>query len=194
MRLINFKFVKSASKPAEFIVDDLAQVAVVGRSNVGKSSLINMLANNKNMAKTSSAPGRTRLVNYFEVNKEFYLVDLPGYGYAKLSKSQKESWDSVLGSYFDSAENLKLVLVLLDCRHLPSELDVLMINYLVERDIKYRIVLTKADKLSKSELNQNMKKISDYIRHSKDIMLVTSSDKKQGREAISQAIEEVIEQ
>ena len=194
MRLINFKFVKSASKPAEFIVDDLAQVAVVGRSNVGKSSLINMLANNKNMAKTSSAPRRTRLVNYFEVNKEFYLVDLPGYGYAKLSKSQKESWDSVLGSYFDSAENLKLVLVLLDCRHLPSELDVLMINYLVERDIKYRIVLTKADKLSKSELNQNMKKISDYIRHSKDIMLVTSSDKKQGREAISQAIEEVIEQ
>lgn len=192
MRLINFKFVKSASKPSEFIADELNQVAVVGRSNVGKSSLINMLANNKNMAKTSSAPGRTRLVNYFEVNKEFYLVDLPGYGYAKLSKSEKENWDSVLGYYFDNAEKLKLVLLLLDCRHLPSELDVLMINYLVERNIKYRIVLTKTDKLSKSELNNNIKKISDFIRHSKDIMITTSADKKTGRDEIAKAIEEAI--
>jgi len=192
MRLINFKFIKSASKPTEFIQDELSQVAVVGRSNVGKSSLINMLANNKNMAKTSSAPGRTRLVNYFEVNKEFYLVDLPGYGYAKLSKTEKDSWDSVLGSYFDNAENLKLVLVLLDCRHLPSELDILMLNYLVERDIKYRIVLTKADKLSKSELNNNIKKISDFIRHNKEIMITTSSDKKQGRDEIAKAIEDAL--
>jgi len=151
-----------------------------------------MLANNKNMAKTSSAPGRTRLVNYFEVNKEFYLVDLPGYGYAKLSKTEKDSWDSVLGSYFDNAENLKLVLVLLDCRHLPSELDILMLNYLVERDIKYRIVLTKADKLSKSELNNNIKKISDFIRHNKEIMINTSSDKKQGRDEIAKAIEDAL--
>lgn len=189
MRLINFKFIKSASKSSEFIIDELNQVAVVGRSNVGKSSLINMLANNKRMAKTSSTPGRTRLVNYFNVNNEFYLVDLPGYGFAKASKSQKETWDGVLDEYFNNTHNLKLVLVLIDSRHLPTELDVLMINYLVERDIPYKVVLTKADKLSKSELNNNIFKISNYIRHNKDVMIPTSSEKKMGVDKIAEAIE-----
>lgn len=192
MRLINFKFIKSASKPADFIVDELPQIAVVGRSNVGKSSLINMLANNKNMAKTSSLPGRTRLVNYFEVNKEFYLVDLPGYGFAKASKEQKSTWDGVLDNYFNNTHNLKLVLVLIDSRHLPTDLDVMMINYLVDMDIPYQIVLTKIDKLSKSDLNNNIRKISDYIRHSKDVMISTSADKKKGVEDIAKAIEEAI--
>lgn len=194
MRLINFKFIKSASKPAEFLTDELPQIAIVGRSNVGKSSLINMLANNKNMAKTSSTPGRTRLVNYFEVNKEFYLVDLPGYGFAKASKEQKDSWDSVLDNYFNNTHNLKLVLALIDSRHLPTELDVMMIDYLVDRNIPYQIVLTKTDKLSRNELNNNIRKISDYIRHSKDIMITTSSEKKLGREEIAIAIEQAIKE
>jgi len=193
MRLINFKFIKSASKPTEFLMDELPQIAIVGRSNVGKSSLINMLANNKNMAKTSSLPGRTRLVNYFEVNKQFYLVDLPGYGFAKASKEQKNTWDAVLDNYFNNTHNLKLVLVLVDSRHLPSDLDVMMINYLVDREIPYKIVLTKIDKLSKSDLNNNIKKISDYIRHSKDVMISTSADKKKGVEEIATAIEQAIE-
>lgn len=192
MRLINFKFIKSASKPDGFIIDELPQIAIVGRSNVGKSSVINMLANNKNMAKTSATPGRTRLVNYFEVNKEFYLVDLPGYGFAKASKEQKESWDGVLDNYFNNTHNLKLVLVLIDSRHLPTNLDVLMINYLTEREIPYKIILTKADKLTKSELGININKISNHIRHSKDIMIVTSADKKIGITDIAQAIEEAI--
>ena len=194
MRLINFKFIKSASKPAEFLTDELPQIAIVGRSNVGKSSLINMLANNKNMAKTSSTPGRTRLVNYFEVNKEFYLVDLPGYGFAKASKEQKDSWDSVLDNYFNNTHNLKLVLALIDSRHLPTDLDVMMIDYLVDRNIPYQIVLTKTDKLSRNELNNNIRKISDYIRHSKDIMITTSSEKKLGREEIAIAIEQAIKE
>ena len=192
MRLINFKFIKSASKASEFIVDELNQVAVVGRSNVGKSSLINMLANNKKMAKTSSTPGRTRLVNYFNVNNEFYLVDLPGYGFAKASKAQKETWDGVLDEYFNNTHNLKLVLVLIDSRHLPTELDVLMIDYLVTRNIPYIIVLTKADKLSRSELNNNIFKISNHIRHNKDIMIATSSEKKMGVDKIAEAIEMAI--
>ena len=194
MRLINFKFIKSASKPAEFLTDELPQIAIVGRSNVGKSSLINMLANNKNMAKTSSTPGRTRLVNYFEVNKEFYLVDLPGYGFAKASKEQKSTWDSVLDNYFNNTHNLKLVLALIDSRHLPTDLDVMMIDYLVDRNIPYQIVLTKTDKLSRNELNNNIRKISDYIRHSKDIMITTSSEKKLGREEIAIAIEQAIKE
>lgn len=192
MRLINFKFVKSASKPAEFIVDELPQVAIVGRSNVGKSSLINMLANNKKMAKTSSTPGRTRLVNYFDIDGKVYLVDLPGYGFAQASKSIKKEWDRVLDDYFNNTHNLKLVLLLIDCRHLPSELDVMMLNYLVELNIPYQIVLTKADKLSKNQLVKNINDISNHIRHNKSMFISTSADKKQGAEQIALAIEKAI--
>lgn len=192
MRLINFKFVKSASKPSEFIVDELPQVAIVGRSNVGKSSLINMLANNKKMAKTSSTPGRTRLVNYFDIDGKVYLVDLPGYGFAQASKSIKKEWDRVLDDYFNNTHNLKLVLLLIDSRHLPSELDMMMLNYLVELNIPYQIVLTKADKLSKSQLGKNISDISNHIRHNKSMFISTSADKKQGAEQIAIAIENAI--
>ena len=192
MRLINFKFVKSASKPNEFITDELPQIAIVGRSNVGKSSLINMLANNKKMAKTSSTPGRTRLVNYFNIDDKVYLVDLPGYGFAQASKEIKKEWDKVLDDYFNNTHNLKLVLVLIDSRHLPTELDVMMINYLVELDIPYQIVLTKADKLSRSQLNNNINDISNHIRHNKNMFISTSADKKVGTELIAQAIEKAI--
>ena len=192
MRLINFKFVKSASKPAEFIVDELPQVAIVGRSNVGKSSLINMLANNKKMARTSGTPGRTRLVNYFDIDGKLYLVDLPGYGFAQASKTIKKEWDRVLDDYFNNTHNLKLVLVLIDSRHLPSELDVMMINYLVELNIPYQIVLTKADKLSRSQLNNSINDISNHIRHNKSMFIATSADKKMGGEQIADAIEKAI--
>lgn len=193
MRLINFKFVKSASKPAEFIVDELPQVAIVGRSNVGKSSLINMLANNKKMAKTSSTPGRTRLVNYFDIDGKVYLVDLPGYGFAQASKDIKKEWDRVLDDYFNNTNNLKLVLLLIDSRHLPSELDIMMLNYLVELNIPYQIVLTKADKLSRSQLNKNIMDISNHIRHNKSMFIATSADKKQGSDQIAEMITKAIE-
>lgn len=194
MRLINFKFIKSASKPSEFIYDELPQVAVVGRSNVGKSSLINMLANNKKLAKTSSTPGRTRLVNYFEIDKKMYLVDLPGYGFAKAGKEIKKEWDNVLDDYFNNTHNLKLVLVLLDSRHLPSELDKMMINYLAELRIPYRLVLTKTDKLSKSQLNNNIGDISNYIRHNQNMFISTSADKKTGGDLIVEVFEKYLEQ
>lgn len=193
MRLINFKFVKSASKPSEFIVDELPQVAIVGRSNVGKSSLINMLANNKKMAKTSSTPGRTRLVNYFDIDGKVYLVDLPGYGFAQASKSIKKEWDRVLDDYFNNTHNLKLVLLLIDSRHLPSELDVMMLNYLVELNIPYQIILTKTDKLSRNELNKNINDISNHIRHNKSMFIATSADKKIGCEQIAESISNAIE-
>ncbi|MBR1988630.1 MAG: ribosome biogenesis GTP-binding protein YsxC, partial [Clostridia bacterium] len=112
MRFINTKFIKSASKKDEFIVDDFSQIAIVGRSNVGKSSIINMLTNNSKMAKTSSTPGRTRLVNYFLVNNEFYLVDLPGYGFHKASKDIAMNWDKVMNDYFSDNEKLKAVMLL----------------------------------------------------------------------------------
>ncbi len=192
MRFINTKFIKSASKKEEFIVDDLAQIAIVGRSNVGKSSLINMLTNNSKMAKTSSTPGRTRLVNYFNVNEQFYLVDLPGYGYHKASKSIADSWDSVMNDYFVDNEKLKAVLLLLDSRLLPSELDIQMIDFLAEHGIPCIIVLTKTDKLSRSEINNAITKISNVVRYNKDLIVPTSATKKQGTDKIGALLDEYL--
>lgn len=192
MRFINVKFIKSASKKAEFIEDELPQVAIVGRSNVGKSSLINMLTNNSKMAKTSSTPGRTRLVNYFNVNNQFYLVDLPGYGYAKASKNMVSAWDSVMNDYFVENERLKLVLVLIDSRMMPTELDKQMLNYLAENEIPAAIVVTKADKLSRSELNNNINKIAKEVRFNKSLVFATSASKKQGTEQIAALLDDYL--
>ena len=192
MRFINAKFIKSASKKAEFIEDELPQVAIVGRSNVGKSSLINMLTNNSKMAKTSSTPGRTRLVNYFNINNQFYLVDLPGYGFAKASKNLTSAWDSVMNDYFIDNAKLKLVLVLLDCRLMPTDLDKQMLDYLAENEIPALIILTKTDKISRSELNNNIAKISKEIRYNRDMIIPTSADKKQGVEAVANKLDEFI--
>ena len=192
MRFINAKFIKSASKKAEFIEDQLPQIAIVGRSNVGKSSLINMLTNNSKMAKTSSTPGRTRLVNYFNINNQFYLVDLPGYGFAKASKNLTSAWDSVMNDYFINNPQLKVVLVLLDCRLMPTELDKQMLDYLAENEIPALIILTKTDKISRSELNNNIAKISKEIRYNKDMIIPTSADKKQGTDVVANKLEEFL--
>lgn len=189
IRFINVKFIKSASKKAEFIMDELSQVALVGRSNVGKSSLINMLTNNSKMAKTSSTPGRTRLVNYFNINNQFYLVDLPGYGFAKASKSTTNAWDSVMNDYFVGNEKLKLTMMLLDSRISPTNLDKQMLNYLAENEIPAIIVLTKSDKITKTELNNTINQISKELRYNKELIIPTSATKKQGSEKIAKILE-----
>lgn len=184
IRFINVKFIKSASKKDEFLTDELSQVAIVGRSNVGKSSLINLLTNNSKMAKTSSMPGRTRLVNYFNVNNLMYLVDLPGYGFAKASKNLTSAWDSVMNDYFTDNEKLKLVMVLVDSRIGATDLDLQMLDYLAELQIPAIIVMTKTDKLNRSEINLNKDKISKAVRFNKDLIIPTSTLKKQGVEEI----------
>lgn len=191
-RFINVKFIKSASKKDEFIVDDLPQVAIVGRSNVGKSSLINLLTNNSKMAKTSSMPGRTRLVNYFNVNNKFYLVDLPGYGFAKASKNLTSAWDSVMNDYFVENEKLKVVMVLVDSRLNPTELDIQMLDYLAEHQIPAFIIMTKTDKLNRSQINLNKDKISKQLRYSKDLIIPTSTLKKSGVEEIANKLAEYL--
>ena len=192
MRFINAKFIKSASKKDEFIEDELPQIAIVGRSNVGKSSLINLLTNNSKMAKTSSTPGRTRLVNYFNINNQFYLVDLPGYGYHKASKSIANAWDDVMNDYFVDNEKLKLVFVLLDSRIEPTELDKQMLDYLATHEIPAVIIMTKTDKISRNELFLNMSKISKEIRFNKDLIIATSALKKQGVERVENLIDEYL--
>ncbi len=189
MRFINAQFIKSASKKSEFIVDELNQIALVGRSNVGKSSLINLLTNNSKMAKTSSTPGRTRLVNYFNINNQFYLVDLPGYGFAKASKSTTNAWDSVMNDYFVENPKLKVVMLLLDSRIPPTDLDKQMLDYLAENEIPAILVLTKTDKISRSELNNSINKISQELRYNKDLIIPTSASKKIGVDELSNLLE-----
>lgn len=192
MRFINAKFIKSASKKEEFIYDELPQIAIVGRSNVGKSSLINLLTNNSKMAKTSSTPGRTRLVNYFNINNQVYLVDLPGYGFAKASKNIVGAWDSVMNDYFVNNSKLKLVMVLLDCRLMPTQQDIAMLDFLAENEIPAVIILTKTDKITRSELNNNKTKIVSMLRFNKDMIIATSANKKVGVEQIGAFVDEYI--
>ncbi len=126
------------------------EIAIVGKSNVGKSSLINRLANNQKLAKTSASPGKTRLINFFLLNKSFYLVDLPGYGFAKASKAEQKSWGELLERYLSSGR-VKHLLMLIDVRHAPTQDDLQMFRYLIYYNIPYTLVATKADKLAKSK-------------------------------------------
>ena len=152
---INFQqaeFIRSATAPKDFPRDGLPQVAFAGRSNVGKSSVINRLLGRKNFARVGAAPGKTVHINYFLIDKTFYLVDLPGYGYAKVSNADRERWDDLINSYFEAPRHHTLLVQLIDCRHAPSADDLQMLKYLHYHQIPFVVALTKADKLKKSQL------------------------------------------
>ncbi len=192
-------------KSAEFITsianakdlsnfDILPQFAFVGRSNVGKSSLLNALVQRNKLAKTSSTPGRTRLLNIFEVNKKIHFVDLPGYGFAKASKSEQQNWQHLIGDYFENSKQLKHVFVLVDCRHKPSEKDEQMLKYLYIYQIPFTIIATKIDKLSKNELRNNLNMLASSLGVGVANIIAVSSSKKIGMEKVWQVIDEKIEQ
>ena len=147
----NATFITSAARPEQFITPDKPMIAVCGKSNVGKSSFINMLANRKKLAKTSSEPGRTRLVNYFDFGA-FVLADLPGYGFARVSKSEKIKWAQTLDNFFKDKEKISHVFMLVDSRHDPTADDVQMIEFLHYNTLPFTVVLTKADKLSRMKI------------------------------------------
>lgn len=153
----------------------LLEIAVAGRSNVGKSTLINTILNRKKLAKTSSNPGTTRMLNYFLINDNFYLVDLPGYGFARTTKTEQEKWQKLIESYLTQNEYLKVVLQLLDIRHEIKSTDKQMIDYLKFYNIPFIIVLTKADKLSSSELNKQKDYFSEIF---KDIQIIVTSSER----------------
>ena len=141
MLIKSAKYKTSAVNKSGIIQDEVPEISFVGRSNVGKSSLINNLVGIKNLAKTSSTPGLTKMVNYFDVNKgEFRFVDLPGYGFAKVGKGQKNIWSSLMSDYLSLTQNLRLVFVLVDSRHEPSELDKMMIDYLMQNQIPFSVI------------------------------------------------------
>lgn len=166
---------------------DRPEFAFIGRSNVGKSSLINMLTNQKNLAKTSQKPGKTQHINHFLINESWYLVDLPGYGYARVSKSMQKKLSQYIVSYINQRENLYCLFVLIDARHSPLPIDMEFISWLGESHIPFALVFTKADKLGKLPLSKNIGRYRDKLREDWEQLppiLISSSEKRLGREEI----------
>ena len=188
----NATFITSAARAEQFIKPDKPMIAVCGKSNVGKSSFINMLANRKKLAKTSSEPGRTRLVNYFDFG-EFILADLPGYGFARVSKGEKEKWAKTLDAFFREKEEIAHVFMLVDARHDPTADDVQMMQFLHYHTIPFTVVLTKADKLSKMKIKEHVKAIAADLYLGVENLIATSSETGYGKEVVLGKIRSVID-
>lgn len=185
MEIKQADFIISAVKKEQFPTDRLPEVAFVGRSNVGKSSIINALTNRRKLVKVSSTPGKTRLINYFLINKNSYFVDLPGYGYAKISKEEKKSWGKMIEIYLNGRTPLKKVILLLDCRRKPNEDDLLMYDWIKHYGYNCMIISTKSDKLNKTELKKSEKVIRDTLKLKADEKIYFySSLKKVGKEEL----------
>lgn len=163
MKIINPKFVKSAHTIEDYPYNNLPEIAFAGRSNVGKSSMINTILNRKGLARTSSKPGHTRSINFFDIDNKFYLVDLPGYGFAKVSEEEKEKWQSLINDYLHYRENLKGIVMIVDARHKPTGQDKMMLNWIREFRIPKIISATKADKLSNNEKAKQKKVINNTL-------------------------------
>ncbi|MEG0296501.1 MAG: ribosome biogenesis GTP-binding protein YihA/YsxC [Clostridium sp.] len=169
MKINKSEFIISAVKREQYVEGGLPEVAFVGRSNVGKSSIINALTNRKKLAKVSQTPGKTRLINFFLINDgDFFLVDLPGYGYAKVSKKEKESWGTTIETYLTGRRELKRVILLVDSRHKPTEDDVLMHEWIKHFGYDVIVVATKSDKLSNNQIPKSKKLIMETLNLSKE--------------------------
>jgi len=180
-------FVCSSSKTEQCPPSKLPEYAFIGRSNVGKSSLINMLTDRKNLAKVSSTPGKTRLINHFLINNMWHLVDLPGYGYAKASKTEKGIFSKIITDYITNRQEMTLLFVLIDSRHEPQKIDIDFMSFLGENGIPFAIIFTKVDKLSKDKLSANIKAYKESLLEFWEELpqiFSTSSEKKTGRDDV----------
>jgi len=193
MEVKQAEFIKSAVKPKDFPPPEFPEVAFVGRSNVGKSSLINVLASRKALVRTSSTPGRTQLINFFHINGSMNLVDLPGYGFAKAPPDVRKQWGPMIETYLASRDNLKAVVLILDIRRIPSDGDLRMLRWLESYSIPPIIVLTKCDKLSKVERARQTSAIATAIKRDPGMMLPFSALSREGRDGIWQEIERLLE-
>jgi len=189
MEIKQSEFITSAVTKVQYPLDDKAEIAFVGRSNVGKSSIINSITNRKSLAKVSGTPGKTRLINFFLINNSFYLVDLPGYGYAKVSKSEKENWGRIIETYLLNRPQLKKVVLLVDSRHKPTNDDILMYKWIKHYGHETVIVATKKDKLTKNEVIKSEKLIKETFElNKKESIMFFSSLNKEGREELIDTI------
>jgi len=188
----NVSFVKSAVKPDQYPEAELPEIAFVGRSNVGKSSLINLLVNRKNLVRTSNTPGRTQLINFFVVNEAFMLVDLPGYGFAKVPLAVKKGWGPMMQAYLGSRPTLQGVVLILDVRRVPSAEDLQMLQFLQSFGIRPVFVVTKCDKVSKNERKRHAQVIARTLQVSETELLYFSALSREGIEEIWQAVEPLL--
>ena len=192
---IKAKFKCSSERISQVPKDDLKDIAFIGRSNVGKSSLVNMLTGIKGLAKVSGTPGKTRLINHFLINDSWYLVDLPGYGYARVSKSTRGEFSKIITDYVLKCEKLHLLFVLVDSRLEPQKIDLNFIDLLGNNGVPFGIIFTKADKLSQAQLNRNMANYKRTLAESWEElppMFISSSEKGRGRDEILAFIEECL--
>lgn len=193
MVIKNAEFIVSVADPAKLPDLGAPEIAFAGKSNVGKSSFINFLTGNGKLARTSGDPGRTRLVNFFGVNNgRLVFVDLPGYGFAKVSKSEKAKWGSMIEGYLTGSKNLKNVFVLLDVRHEPTSDDKMLLNFLYHYNIPFTVIATKCDKLSRAQLMKRRREIANAIGVGADNVYMVSALKKTGKEEVLERIDSVI--
>ena len=184
-----------AVKPSQYPENNLTEIAFAGRSNVGKSSLLNLLTNRKSLARVSGNPGKTRTINFYRINDSFRIVDLPGYGYAKASKSLTQGWGEMMEKYLEKRENLKIVVQLIDIRHEPSKQDFQMYEYLRYYGLDGLVVLTKADKVSRNELNKNTAMIRKALDlKPEDVTIPVSALKKTGYDRLLQEFDRLLEE
>ena len=194
MEIKKSEFVISSPTVQRCPKDNKLEYAFIGRSNVGKSSLINMLCNHKGLATTSSTPGKTLLINHFLINDDWYLVDLPGYGFAKRSKKVQDQIQNMISQYLMMREQLVTTFVLIDIRHTPQKIDLEFLEWLGTNGIPFSIVFTKADKLSKLRANENVKKYINVLQETWEELppyFITSSEKRTGREELLDYIEQI---
>ena len=184
MNLHNVEFILSAARPADFRRDGLPQIVFAGKSNVGKSSVINRLLQRKNFARVGESPGKTVHINYFLLDRRAYLVDLPGYGYAKVPLAEKQRWAKLMEQYFASGL-ITLGILIVDARHRPTDNDVTMANWFLDSDCRFCVLANKLDKLKKSELEPNMARIRETLALPEDVRLIPfSAEKGDGRETL----------
>ena len=189
MTIRSAKFILSLDRLRPFPGQGLPEIAMAGKSNVGKSSMINSVLGNSKLARISSAPGKTRLINFFKVNDQFWLVDLPGYGFAKAPKSERDRWAAMIEGYLQGSEHLKRVLHLVDIRHEPTRDDQMMVEYLRHYDIPFTVVATKADKLSKAARGRSIPVICRTLAVQPWEVIPYSSEDGTGRERILELLE-----
>jgi GTP-binding protein len=186
------ELLKTAVLKNQYPDESFPEIALAGRSNVGKSSLINCITNRKKLARTSGKPGKTRVINFYKVNEEFLLVDLPGYGYANAPKKEIESWKKIIEDYLFNRKSLLAIILLLDIRHLPNSNDMLMYDFIIKMNKLPLIVFTKADKLSRSKANEQTKKICKFMGIDKSSTVIFSALKRTGKEELTDLISNTI--
>jgi len=186
------EFITSAVKPSQYPPAVLPEVAFAGRSNVGKSSLINTLVNRKRLVKTSSTPGRTQLINFFNINERFSFVDIPGYGYAKVPAAVKKKWGPMIETYITTRKTLKGVVLIMDLRRIPGPEEMNMLDWLNHHGIPSVPVLTKSDKLSKTRQQKQLKEISNTLSADKNNLILFSAKSRQGKDEVWDAVKQLI--